>query len=73
MIADKCRKINKIKNQSVIKDLHFTYTASNNIPKNDFIGCVEKLPIMTTVGIVFPKNEKSIKVIKSKNEEIRRK
>ena len=69
-IADKCREINEIKNQSVIKDLHFTYTASNNIPKNDFIGCVEKLPIMTTVGVIFPKNEKSIKIIKNKNEEI---
>jgi hypothetical protein len=72
-IADKCREIDEVKNQPVIKNLHFTYTVSNNIPKNDFIGCVEKLPIMTTVGIVFPKNEKSIKVIKSKNEEIRRK
>lgn len=69
-IADKCKEIDEIKNQFVIKNLHFTYTASNNIPKNDFIGCVEKLPIMTTVGVVFPKNEKSIKIIKNKNEEI---
>ena len=72
-IADKCREIDEVKNQSVIKNIHFTYTSLNNIPKNDFVGCVEKLPIMTTVGIVFPKNEKSIKVIKSKNEESRRK
>lgn len=69
-IADKCKEIDEIKNQFVIKNLHFTYTASNNIPKNDFIGCVEKLPIMTTVGVIFPKNEKSIKIIKNKNEEI---
>lgn len=72
-IADKCREIDEVKNQTVIKNLHFTYTVSNNIPKNDFIGCVEKLPIMTTVGVVFPKDVKSIKVIKSKNEEILRK
>lgn len=62
-IADKCRKVDCLKNESIIEKLDFSYTISNNIPKKDFIGCPENIPIVTTLGFVFPKNIKNIKRI----------
>lgn len=63
-IADKCREIDEVKNKFVIKNLHFTYTILNNIPKKDFIGCVENIPIMTTSGLIFPKTIESTICVK---------
>lgn len=61
IIADKCREIEALKNKDVILKLEATYTKKLNIPKRDLVCNPENVPLMTTEGLVFPKDENSIK------------
>ena len=62
-IADKCRKIDELKNKQVILDLEPTYTEEYNIHKIDYMGTPGNMPIMTTKGFVFPKNRSTIRPV----------
>ena len=62
-IADKCREIDDLKNKSCILNLEETYTSYFNIPKRDFLVMPNNIPIMTTDGIVFPKDINSMRKI----------
>lgn len=61
IIADKCRDIDELKNKEIVLNLESTYTEAYNIPKRDYIGSPENIPIMTTKGFVFPKNRSTIR------------
>jgi len=61
IIADKCRNIDELKNKVVILNLEPTYSEEYNIPKRDYLGMPENIPIMTTKGFIFPKNRKTIR------------
>lgn len=60
-IADKCREIENLKDKKCIKNLDNSYTVDNNIPKRDFLVMPGNIPLMTTKGIVFPKDRNSIR------------
>ncbi len=61
IIADKCREIDALKNKDVILNLKETYTSVFNIPKRDLICMPESIPLMTTEGLIFPKDRNSIR------------
>lgn len=61
IIADQCRQIEALKNKEVILNLEETYTKKFNIPKRDLVCNPENIPLMTTEGLVFPKDKNSIK------------
>lgn len=61
IIADKCRNIEKLKNKTIILNLEDTYSEEYNIPKRDLLCLPENVPIMTTKGLIFPKNHNSIR------------
>ncbi len=63
IIADKCRNIDELKNNEVILNLESTYTEYYNISKRDFLCMPENIPIMTTEGLVFPKNRNTIRLV----------
>ncbi|WP_304545981.1 hypothetical protein [Sulfurimonas microaerophilic] len=56
IIADECREIELLKDKEVIKNLEETYTKDFNIPKQDLLCMPGNIPIMTTEGLIFPKN-----------------
>jgi len=60
-IADKCRNIDELKDKKVILNLEPTYTEYYNISKRDLICSPVNVPIMTTKGLVFPKNRSTIR------------
>lgn len=60
IIADECRKIDELKDMDVIINLEETYTKEYNIPKRDLLCMPGNLPIMTTEGLIFPKNRESV-------------
>lgn len=60
IIADECRKIEELKNMDVILNLEATYTKDFNIAKRDLLCVPENIPLMTTEGLVFPKNRDSV-------------
>ena len=61
IIADKCRNIDELKNKTVILNLESTYTEEYNIPKRDYICMPGNIPILTTKGLIFPKNRNTIR------------
>lgn len=61
IIADNCRDINELKNKKIILNLEPTYTEYYNISKRDFICSPANVPIMTTKGLIFPKNRSTIR------------
>ena len=63
IIADKCRTIDDLKNKEIILNLERTYSEEYNIPKRDYLGMPENIPIMTTKGFVFPKNCETIRLV----------
>jgi len=60
IIADECRKIEELRDMDVILNLEATYTKDFNIPKRDLLCSPENIPVMTTEGLVFPKNRDSV-------------
>lgn len=60
-IADKCREIEDLENKDCILNLESTYTSDFNISKRDFLTMPNNIPLMTTAGIIFPKDRNSIK------------
>ncbi|MFA7082988.1 MAG: hypothetical protein WC141_00490 [Arcobacteraceae bacterium] len=60
-IADKCREIEELKNKSCILNLEETYTKYFNISKRDLLVMPSNIPLMTTKGLVFPKDRNSIR------------
>jgi hypothetical protein len=53
IISDKCRGIEQLKSKDVIKNLDSSYSASNNIEKNNLICRPFQVPILTTKGYIF--------------------
>jgi hypothetical protein len=53
IIADECRKIDKLKDKIVVKNLEDSYSSSFNIPRNDVFCLPDNIPLLTTEGFVY--------------------
>lgn len=54
IVADKCRKIDQLKEKNVVAGLDWSYTANGNIGKYDAHCHPNKVLVTTTQGFVFP-------------------
>ncbi|WP_207781293.1 hypothetical protein [Cupriavidus alkaliphilus] len=53
IIADFCRRIDVLRDKTVVKGLDDSYTAAYNIAKRDVLCSPETVPIMTTMGFIY--------------------
>ncbi|TOD59366.1 hypothetical protein, partial [Vibrio parahaemolyticus] len=56
VIADRCREIEELASKSIIMELDDELSVSNNIDRIDIFCTPDKMPITTTLGMVYARN-----------------